>query len=55
MFVVHVVNTEVIANFLILLVLNFQDHRPDSLRVIYFKVYCQVLLMLCADGNGCIV
>jgi hypothetical protein len=27
---------KVIDNFLILLVLKFHDHKPDSLRIIYF-------------------
>ena len=32
-FSVNVVNTKVVANHLILLVLKFHDHRPDSLGV----------------------
>ena len=33
MFVVVVVNTKVVANFIILLVFKFHDHSPDSLGV----------------------
>jgi hypothetical protein len=34
MFSVEVMNKKVVDNFLILLVLKFHDHIPDSLRVI---------------------
>jgi hypothetical protein len=33
MFSVNVVNMKVVANLLILLVLKFYDHRPNSLEV----------------------
>ena len=33
MFAVVVVNTKVVANFLVLLVLKLHDYRPDSLGV----------------------
>ena len=36
MFPVYVVNTKVVDNFLILLVLKFHDFRPDGLGVIDF-------------------
>ena len=34
---VDVMNTKVVDNFLILLVLKFHDFRPDGLRVIDFR------------------
>jgi hypothetical protein len=36
-FSVNVVNTKVVDNFLILLVLKFHDPRPDGLGVIDFR------------------
>ena len=36
MFVVVVVNTKVVANFIIYLVLNFHDHRLDNLGALDF-------------------
>ena len=35
-FSVVVVNTKVVANFIILLVFKFHDHRPDNLGAIDF-------------------
>ena len=37
MFAVNVVNTKVVYNLLILLVLKFHDFRPDGLGVIDFR------------------
>ena len=37
MFSVDMLNTKVVDNFLILLVLKFHDFRPDGLRVIDFR------------------
>ena len=37
MFSVNVVNTRIVYNFLILLVLKFHDFRPDGLGVIDFR------------------
>jgi hypothetical protein len=42
----NVVNTKVIANFLILVVLKFHVLRPDGLGVINFSSRYQALLML---------
>ena len=36
MFVVVVVNTKVVSNFIILLVFKFHGHRPDNLGAIDF-------------------
>ena len=37
MFYVNMVNTKVVDNFFMLLVLNFHDFRPDGLGVIDFR------------------
>ena len=37
MFSVNVVNTKVVGNFIIYLVLNFHDHNPDGLGAIDFS------------------
>ena len=37
MFSIDMMNTKVVANFLILLVLKFYDFRPDGLGVIDFR------------------
>ena len=37
MFYVDILNTKVVYNFLILLVLKFHDFRPDDLGVIDFR------------------
>ena len=37
MFYVNMVNTKVVYNFLILLVLKFHDFRPEGLAVIDFR------------------
>ena len=37
MFSVNMVNTKVVDNFLVLLVLNFHDFGPDGLGVIDFR------------------
>ena len=37
MFYVNMMNTKVVDNFLILLVLKFHDFRPDGLGVIDFR------------------
>ena len=38
MFSMNVVNTKVVDNFLILLVLKVYNFRPDGLRVIDFRI-----------------
>ena len=38
MFAMVVVNTKVVANFIIYLVINFDDHRPDNLGAIDFAI-----------------
>ena len=38
MFAVVVMKTKVVANFIILLVFKFHDHRPDNLGVIDFVI-----------------
>ena len=42
MFSVIVVNTTVVDNLLIFLVIKFHDFRPDGLGVIDFRSCCQV-------------
>ena len=42
MFYVNMVNTKVVDNFFILLVLKFHDFRPDGLGVIDFINCCKV-------------
>ena len=46
MFYVNVVNTKVVGNFIIYLVLNVHDHRPDGLRVIDFRCLLSGFCML---------
>ena len=38
MFYVDMLNTKVVDNFLIFVVLKFYDFRPDGLGVIYFRI-----------------
>ena len=42
MFSVDILNTKVVSNFLIFLVLRFHDFSPDGLGVIDFRISCQV-------------
>ena len=42
MFYVDMLNTKVVDNFLIFVVLKFYDFRPDGLGVIDFRSCCQV-------------
>jgi len=48
MFSVNVVNTKVLDNLLILLVLKFHDLKPDGLRVIDFR---SLLLGFCMSSG----
>ena len=51
MFPVNMVNTKVLHNFLILLVLKFHDFRTDGLGVIYFTSCYQLLHVFGTDLN----
>ena len=48
-FPVKLVNNKVVDNLLILLVLNFHSHRPNSLRVIAVRSLLSDLLVLWTD------
>jgi hypothetical protein len=50
-FSMNMVNTKVVANFLIMLVLKFHDHGPDSFGVMLLASSLSALLMLCIDLN----
>ena len=55
MFSVNMVNTKVVYNLLILLVLKFHDLSPVGLGVIDFRSCCQGLHVVWKDLNDCIV
>ena len=42
MFSIDMLNTKIVDNFLILLVLKFHDFRPTSLGVIYFTTLLSI-------------
>ena len=46
MFSINVVNTKVVGNFIIYLVLSVHDHRPDGLGVIDFRSLLSGFCML---------
>ena len=46
MFSIDMLNTKVVDNFLILIILKFHDFRPAGLGVIDFTIYCQLLHVL---------
>jgi len=48
MFYVNMMNTKVVDNFLILLVLRFHDFKPDGLGVIDFR---SLLLGFCMSSG----
>jgi hypothetical protein len=55
MFSRNVVNTKVVANFHVLLVLEFHDHRPDIFGVMLPVSSLSYLHALYADLNDCVV
>jgi hypothetical protein len=56
MFVVVVVNTKVVSNFIILLVFKFHDHRPDNLGVTNLTndLSCLVYALCRFEGFHCL-
>ena len=56
MFYVVVVNTKVVYNFIILLVLKFHDHGPDSLGVMNLTndLSCLVYVLCRFEGFHCL-
>jgi hypothetical protein len=54
MFVVVVVNTKVVDNFIIFLVFKLHDHRPNTLGVMNLT-NDHVWSMLCADSKDFII
>jgi hypothetical protein len=56
MFAVVVVNTKVVANFIIFLVFKLHDHRPDSLGVKYLTndLSCLVYALCRFEGFHCL-
>jgi hypothetical protein len=55
MFSRNVVNIKVVANFYVLLVLEFHDHRPDIFGVMLPVSSLSYLHALYADLNDCVV
>jgi hypothetical protein len=52
---VHGRYKKVVYAFLILLVLKFHNHRPDSVRVMNFTNCCYVLSTVRTDFENCVV
>jgi hypothetical protein len=51
----NVMNTKVVANFHVFLVLEFHDHRPDSFGVMLPAISLSDLHALYANLNDCVV